>query len=166
MSLKKSEKSHSSATFSCLTADSGLAARMENLSEQTGLTPSDLLQKWILEEEVTLKAIRRSEENILKRLDARLDTVLSKADSVHIPPEEPAERTCEVLQFEVLQDKDFSSMNTEDYRQMLVKNIKKLRKDGKTYSDIARSFNGDGVATISGTGKWYPASVSTLLNSH
>jgi hypothetical protein len=40
-----------------------------------------------------------------------------------------------------------------------------MRKAGKTYKHIAELFNGEGTRTLSGRGKWSPATVMNLLKT-
>jgi hypothetical protein len=107
--------------------NSGLLSRIERISEQTGLSALNLVQKWVLQEESLIGLMVRGKSNVT----------------------EPAEI-------------DF---NSPDYRKMLIKRAKKLRKEGMSLVKIAKIFNEEKVQTVSGKGKWYSSSVTNLLNS-
>ena len=50
-----------------------------------------------------------------------------------------------------------------DYRKELAKKVEKLKKQGMTLKKIVETFNDEKILTLSGTGKWYAASIINLL---
>ncbi|MDR1731533.1 MAG: recombinase family protein [Synergistaceae bacterium] len=127
--------------------DEELTARIQRLSERTSLSAHDLLVKWLLQEETLLSVIRGTEGNMLRFIAGRTDDPNSDFDWI---PEE-------------LMDAD--AYKDPEYRKKILKNIKKFRKEGKTFTQIAAFFNTNGVPTLSGAGQWYPSSVSQLLKA-
>ena len=56
-----------------------------------------------------------------------------------------------------------SDLGNPNYRKTLIKRAQKLKKEGMTLKKIAETFNEEKVATMSGTGNWYPSSIANLL---
>ena len=130
-------------------SDSELPAKLETISEQTGLSPLSLLQKWMLQEETLIGIIQRTKEPKAEQTETRSNaespqnTDDQRKNPEAIPP-------------------DPSSPN---YRKMLIKRVQKLKKEGMTLNKIAKTFNDEKVLTVSGTGKWYSSSIANLLQS-
>ena len=55
--------------------------------------------------------------------------------------------------------------NSPNYRKILIKRAKKLKKKGITLAKIAEIFNEENLQTVSGKGKWYSSSIINLLSS-
>ena len=106
-----------------------------------------LLEKWLHEEEASIEAAKRAEEEISKRVEERV-TILEK----------------KVLRLEN-KDMRWQSPSRAQYRQMLVFEVLSFRKTGKTYKQIADLFNEEGTHTVSGRGKWTATSIQQLLYS-
>jgi YesN/AraC family two-component response regulator len=126
---------------------SDLPERLEDLSKYTGLSYSNLLQKWIVQEETLVSMFQRREEELLKRFETRQS--VSR-------PEKPA---ADVDNTSRTEESD------ESYRQKVIQRIEELKAQGMTFSEIAKLFNTEGFSTVSGTGKWYPSSVSLILGT-
>ena len=56
--------------------------------------------------------------------------------------------------------------DSADYRKILVKRAKKLKKEGVTLVKIAEIFNEENLPTVTGKGKWYSSSITNLLKSN
>jgi hypothetical protein len=129
-------------------ADSDLPLKITKISDQTGLSPLDLFQKWVLQEESLIGLIQRSKTQATEQAETR----------PVIAPQEVADLTKQEKTAEINSD-------GSNYRKTLVKRAKKLKKEGMTLVKIAEIFNEDNVPTVSGTGKWYSSSISNLLSS-
>ena len=127
---------------------SDLQSRLEKISKQTGLSHANLIQKWILQEEFLIGLARYGKER--ETAQAKKNR---KADRQQISDFSEQEETVVI---------DHGNPN---YRKMLAKKAKKLKKEGMTLKKISETFNEEKVATVSGTGKWYTSSISWLLNS-
>jgi len=119
--------------------DSDLLVRLGKISEQIGLSPQDLLQKWVLQEETLIGIMQRCKGQTAEQ--AAHSNVAQTAKAAPLDSGSP------------------------DYRQMLVKKVKKLKKEGMTFKKIAETFNDEKVPTVSGTGNWYSSSVAWLLSA-
>jgi hypothetical protein len=128
--------------------DSGLLSRIEKISEQTGLSTLDLVQKWVLQEESLIGLMARGKNNVTEQAETT-----SATSSQRVPGVQKQENPAEI---------DF---NSPDYRKMLIERAKKLKKEGITLVKIAEIFNEEKVQTVSGKGKWYSSSIVNLLNS-
>jgi hypothetical protein len=129
--------------------DSDLPARIEKISEQTGLSPLNLFQKWVLQEESLIGVLQSNKERLSDQTEACPDVSLEKIPAAR---EEDTEA-------------DAPAPNGPDDRKRLLKRAIKLRKEGMTLKRIAETFNEEKVPTMSGTGKWYASSVTNLLSS-
>jgi hypothetical protein len=130
--------------------NSGLAARLQKVSEATGLSDCELLEKWLTQEESNLYALQRFVESQLRLKHDSTDTL----SNVSCPSQDQEES-----------EEPIGSDPGQDYRQTLLQRIQDMREEGMTYSKIAAQFNEEGVATVSGTGKWYPSTISQLLSA-
>ena len=139
MARKRNTKKQPEIALLKMLGDTDLPLRIEKISEQTGLSSINLLQKWILQEESLIEVIRRSKEHTSKRA-----THASVSKSAEFVPPDPG---------------------SPDYRKMLAKRAKNLKKEGMTLKKIAETFNDEKMPTVSGSGKWYPSSITNLLNS-
>ena len=120
--------------------DSDLPLRLEKISEQTGLSFFNLLQKWVLQEEALIGIVLCGKDPARQRIEAHPS--VSKRAEVPLPePSDP------------------------NYRKILIRRALKLKKRGMTLKNMAEKFNNEKVPTVSGTGKWYSSSISNLLNS-
>jgi hypothetical protein len=54
--------------------------------------------------------------------------------------------------------------DSPDYRKMLIKKAKELKKEGTAFAKIAEIFNEEKLPTLSGKGKWYSGSITWLLS--
>ena len=128
--------------------DGNLQARIEKISERTGLSTHDLFQKWILQEETLIGIIRNN-----KSMEEKAET--SRDDKPQRKPVARRKSTESVLT-------DTSSLN---YRKTLIKMAMKYKKDGMTLKKIAETFNEEKVLTVSGAGKWYSSSIANLMKA-
>ena len=139
MAIKKKMKDQPKTILMEVPPGSDLLNRLEKISEQTGVSFLNLLQKWILQEESLIGVIQRSKEPVPKRAEAH-PTVSKNATT------------------------DQPGLGKPEYRKMLVKKAMKLKKEGVTLKKIAETFNDEKIPTVSGTGKWYSSSINNLLN--
>jgi hypothetical protein len=146
---KKAKNSAQAITFQ-VPAGIDLTSRIEKISEQTGLDTSSLLQKWVLQEESLIGLMRRGKGRTARRSKTQIPPDTSPQDAYDAQKEE----TVEV------------DPNSPDYRQMLVRRARKLKKDGMTLVKIADIYNEENLPTVSGRGKWYSSSIVNLLNSN
>ena len=140
MAIRKNMKDQSKAILLEVPIDSDFPLRLEKISEQTGLSSLNLLQKWILQEESLIGVIQRSKEPTPQRAETH-PSVSKSAEAVLPDPSDPK------------------------YRKMLIKRAMKLKKGGMTLKKMAETFNDEKVPTVSGTGKWYASSINNLLSS-
>ncbi|MDR1978725.1 MAG: hypothetical protein LBQ42_08325 [Synergistaceae bacterium] len=119
---------------------------MQNVSEYTKLSYGELLQKWIGQEERIINA-ERCEEELLKwkqHIETQLIGIQRQIFDLQGTP-------------------TGEGFNEHEYRRALLKRIKSLRAQGMTFVDISEQFNRESIATVTGTGKWYPSSISQFL---
>jgi hypothetical protein len=148
MALKKKEKSQNATITVEVPIGSDLPSRIKKISEQTGLDTLNLFQKWVLQEESLIGLMRPSGSQATEQ---------PSTPAVAVSEEAPATR--KLIETEEI-DPD-----SPDYRKILIKIVKKLKKEGMTLVKIADIFNNEKVQTVSGKGKWYSSSVINLLNS-
>jgi hypothetical protein len=144
---KEAKKQTKTTSFLEMPTDGDLSLRLRKLSEQTGLSSCDLLQKWILQEESLIGVMRHSGRHAAK-------------SGI---PEGPAPRRASGAKKQKKTPK--TSPDDLKHRKMLVKKAAKLKKEGMTLVKIAEIFNGENLSTVSGKGKWYSSSVAVLLKS-
>jgi hypothetical protein len=132
--------------------NSDLPAKLENVSAQTRLSYYELLEKWLfLEERENQVNAKHREEEFLKwtrQFEARLDDIQSQLFALWKKPEEEG------------------GPSEQDYRRVLLQRIRNLRNEGMSFVKISEQFNKEGVPTVSGTGKWYPSSISQFLTTN
>jgi hypothetical protein len=121
---------------------SDLPERMKNVSEYTGLPYLRLLQKWLTQEEAQISILRHREEDLLKRIETHLNV-----PETRITPEPQPEQ------------------DDKNYRQEIYQRIIELKAQGMTFLKIAQLFNDEKTPTFSGTGKWYPATISKIFSA-
>jgi hypothetical protein len=146
---KKNIKSQPETTIPEIAITQDLRSRIEKISEQTGLNTPALFQKWVLQEESLIGLIQRS-----------------RNETTEQAPNQPAVVTQQVS--DVQKQEEFEEINPDDpnYRKILIKRVKKLKKEGITLVKIAEIFNEENVQTVSGKGKWYSSSITNLLKSN
>ena len=148
MVLKKNVKDRSEKSFWKPVFSKDMVFRIMKIVEQTGLSPTDLVQKWILQEESMIGLMQSRKDQTIKQPKMAADTPVKKTVTVRKKGA-----------------KDVSlDHKNPGYRKELVSKVKKLKKAGMTFKKIAETFNDEKVATISGTGKWYASSINILLN--
>jgi hypothetical protein len=125
--------------------DTTLPDRLVKVIQYTSLSFRGLLEKWLHQEEASIEAANRVEEEILKHLETRIDILEKK-----------------VLRLEG-KDMRWEDPSKAQYKRMLVSQILSFRKAGKTYKQIADLFNEEGTRTLSGRGKWSTTSIMNLL---
>jgi hypothetical protein len=127
--------------------NSDLFPRLQNISEQTGLSFYDILQKWVLQEESLIGLLQRGKENSPLQTEAR---------------QEPSRKRASGARRQKKNSNSDSPYNAE-YRKTLVERAAKLKQDGMTLKKIAEIFNEEKVSTARGKGIWYPSSIIRLL---
>ncbi|MDR1376823.1 MAG: hypothetical protein LBJ22_04870 [Synergistaceae bacterium] len=123
-----------------------LPSKMENISELTKLSYAELLRKWVSQEENVLNA-EHYEEDLLKwrqHVEAQLIALQRQV-------------------FNLQRTSADEGVDELEYRKTLLNKIKNLRNQGMTFVKISDQFNNEGIATVTGTGKWYPSSISQFL---
>jgi hypothetical protein len=132
--------------------DSDLPARLENVSTQTRLSYGELLEKWLfLEERDIHVSAKHREEEFLKwtqQFETKLADIQSQLFALWKKPE------------------DEGGPTEQDYRRVLLQRIRNLRNDGMSFVKISEQFNKEGVPTVSGSGRWYPSSISQFLTTN
>jgi hypothetical protein len=147
LTLKKGTKNTENMTPTVLLevpSGSDLPLRFQKISEQTGLSPLSLFQKWVLQEESLIGLIQGTKGQPSKRAKARPSVSSLK---------EPAFKA------------GLPDVDSPNYRKELVKIAAKLKKEGILLKKIAEIFNEEKIPTVSGSGKWYGSSVAWLLRS-
>jgi hypothetical protein len=124
---------------------SAIPGRLTEVMQCTNLSFPGLLEKWLRQEEASIKAAKRAEEEISRRVEERV-AILEK----------------KVLWLEG-KDMRRESPGRAQYKSMLVSQVLSFRKAGKTYKQIADLFNEEGTHTVSGRGKWSAAYIMNLL---
>ena len=126
MALKKDTKKPEKIT-SLLKGQAGgnLSGRLEKISEQTGLSSLDLIQKWILQEETLIGLTQRSKEPITKQAKTRPGVTPKKSSAIQ-------KKRVKAIPSE--------SGNT-NYRNTLIKRVTELKKSGMSLVKIAKTFN-------------------------
>jgi hypothetical protein len=132
--------------------NSELSGRLQKISEQTGLSTHNLLQKWILQEESLIGLMRSDKEQ--KEHTTEQEEAQPEVSRQPVSVSRRRKETQEA-----------DSPDSPDYQKTLVKKAAKLKKEGMTLVKIAEIFNGEKLQTVSGKGKWYPSSLVRLLNS-
>jgi hypothetical protein len=138
--------------------DSDLPVRLQRISEATGFSDHELLGKWLTQEESNLHALQHYVESHV-RLPHDSPGPLNSV------PQQPQKLSKKQPQTQEESEESTESDTGQDYRQTLLQRIQGMREKGMTYSKIASQFNEEGVATVSGTGKWYPSTISQLLSA-
>jgi hypothetical protein len=147
MAIRKNTKAQTQTIFQEVSTGSDLSLRLEKVSEQTGLSPQSLLQKWILQEETLIGLMRHGKEQVEDKAPISKDA----ADRPAI-----RKKKAESVQPDTSTPKD---------RKTLAKRAHKLKREPITLKKIAEIFNDEKIPTVSGTGKWYASSVTNLLKS-
>ncbi|MDR1977255.1 MAG: recombinase family protein [Synergistaceae bacterium] len=131
---------------------SDLPERIKRVSTLTGLSNYELLRKWLAQEESTLNTSCYYAEMIqsqLQNMTEQLRDLLGKS------PRSATGKTVieKPMQKAALED-------PEGHRRMLLEKMQSMKAAGMSLLKIAEQLNEEGVATISGTGKWYASTVS------
>jgi hypothetical protein len=144
---KKEDVTHAGDTVMEIFLDNSLLDKLRKISEATGLSNQELFQKWITQEESVLHVLEYyvDQQNKVPR---PVEKPQQKSSPVHEEPEESTE-----------------SDQTQNYRKTLLEKILDLKKQGMPTTKIAAQFNEEGIATISGVGKWYPSSITHILST-
>ncbi|MDR1979906.1 MAG: hypothetical protein LBQ42_14330 [Synergistaceae bacterium] len=156
MAVRKKKKSLVKAANLEIPKD--LQDRVQNILERTKLSYQELLQKWLTQEENPIDPICSGDEDFMnmkwkKNVDAQLNDFRRQLSALVGPP---------AVDLPVPAENEASGK--EEYRRTILDKIRVLREQRVTYTDIARQFNSDGVATLSGTGKWYASTISQILS--
>jgi hypothetical protein len=149
MAVKRNVKDQAKEILLEVPFESDLPARIVKISEQTGLSPLNLFQKWVLQEESLIGVLQNSKDRSPKRAEAHSGVSRSKAP---VARKESAKA-------------DLPVPKSPDYRKTLAERAIKLKKEGMTLKKIAEIFNEEKAPTVSGTGKWYASSIINLLKS-
>jgi transposase-like protein len=156
MALEKNVKSQAETVVLEVPTASDLPSRIERISEQTGLSFLNIIQKWVLQEESLIGLMQRGRnqtrvQTATEQIAVRKNTSLQEDSDVR-----------KQMQEELLE----VSFDSPNYRKMLVKRAKKLRKGGMSSAKIAELFNEEKISTVTGKGKWYSSSVLWILSAN
>ena len=149
MALKKNSKDRTEASFWKPLISGELLFRIKKIVEETGLSPSALFLKWVLQEESLMGMMRQRSKPVEKPLKTQPKASQQKSTTNQGKSEEIV---------------PIASGNSE-YRKTLAQKAQKLKKEGMSLKKIAEIFNEEKVATVSGTGKWFASSIANLLKS-
>jgi hypothetical protein len=143
MAVKKNVKGIPETSLRKPLISDELAFRIMNIAGQTGISPPDIILKWVLQEEswIGLNKISKGEA---KQSKMAVDKTVQKSKN----------------------GKDVSSAHNKPIKfnaLLTLKTAVALKKKGMSHKKIADSFNEKNIPTVSGTGKWYASSVSNLL---
>jgi len=149
MVLKKKIKDQPEESYWKPLISDELLFRIMKIVEQTGISPPDLILKWVLQEETLIGVMQGNKKPMAEQAETRPDVGVQKASAAQkkraeVAPPDPG---------------------SPNYRKALIKRAQKLKKEGMTLKKIAETFNEEKVATMSGTGNWYSSSIANLLNS-
>jgi hypothetical protein len=151
MARRKNADSKSQAVLIDIQEAGDLTLRLEKVAEQTGLSPMNLLQKWILQEETLIGLMQQHNKN---QITSQAQTKVGAT-----PQQKPATKRAK---------KDVAPLDPNDpnyIRKALIERVMELKNDGMAYTKIAQALNDEKAPTLSGTGKWYASSVTNLLKS-
>ena len=123
--------------------------RIMKIVEKTGLSPTDLVLKWVLQEESLIGIIQAGKDQTVNQPKTAADIPVQKT----VTTKKKAAKG------------DSIAPKSQGYRKELVKRVEKLKKQGITLKKIADTFNDEKVLTVSGTGKWYASSINNLMKS-
>jgi len=147
MAVKKKIKERPEESYWKPLISDELLFRIMTIAGQTGVSPPDIILKWVLQEEALIGFMKNNKEPMKEHaetrpsIDPQKNTAVRKKRAETIP----------------------SDSGGPNYRKTLIKRAQKLKKDGMTLKKIAETFNEEKVLTVSETGKWYASSVSNLL---
>ena len=147
MARKKNVQQDSKIITPDIPLNGDLLLRVKKISKQTGLSHQDLIQKWVLQEELQIGLILHGKGQF---------TAEAKVSPKAVRQQTPVAKKKGAPKASASQKKD-------KYRKKLVQKVKKLKNDGMTLKKIAEAFNDKKVPTVSGAGKWYTSSISWLL---
>ena len=144
MAIKKNKKDRPEKESWKPLISAELLFRIMNIVGQTGISPPDLILKWVLQEESWIGLIQSGKGQTTTQSKTALNNPVQKEkDAKDVPLDH----------------------KSTGYRKELVKKAEMLKKKGMTHNKIAKSFNDEKIPTVSGTGKWYASSVNNLLKS-
>ena len=149
MAIKKNSKDRPEESFWKSVFNADMLSRIKGITEQTGLSPTDLFLKWILQEESLIGLIQAGKDQTAKQPKTTTDIPVQKT----VTAKEKAAKG------------DSLAPKNPGYRKELVKRVEKFKKQGMTLKKIADTFNDEKVSTMSGAGKWYASSINNLMKS-
>jgi hypothetical protein len=132
-----------------------LSARLQKISEQTGLSSHNLLQKWILQEESLIGLMQHGQRGQEQKGHA--------VEHEEARPEVSRQPVSASRKRKEAQKADLHG--SEDYRETLAKRAMELKKEGMTLAQIAKVFNEENIQTLSGNGKWNAGPLARFLNA-
>lgn len=144
---QKEDVTRASDTVLKISLDSTLLDKLQKISEATGLSNQELFQKWITQEESILRV---------------LEYYVGQQNKAPQPAGQPQRKPSPV--HEELEESTESD-KAQGYRETLLQKILALKKQGMPLTKIAAEFNEEGIATISGSGKWYCSTISYILST-
>jgi hypothetical protein len=160
MARKREIKTQTETIFPFEIPVSGdLTARVQKISEQTGLSPLNLFQKWILQEESLIGLMQQVRGG--KEQKTQKEQIAERKET----PVKIARQPASISRKRKEAQKTNDPRDGEQYQKTLIQRAMKLKKEGMTFVKIAEIFNAENVQTMSGRGKWYPASLVRLLSS-
>ena len=156
MVRRKNAKNQPGTTLLKALDNSDLPLRIERISEQTGLSSVNLLQKWILQEESVIGLMQHVSAGGPKQVQKQ------SSKQTRARPGAAGQRNLEVRK---KKKPAVRGHKNPEYRDTLLAIVKQLREEGMTLQKIAETFNGENKPTLSGTGKWFASSIKHLLNT-
>jgi hypothetical protein len=149
MAVKRAiKKQTETASILEIPADSDLPLRIKTIAEQTGLSPLNLFQKWVLQEEAMIGLMRHVEAMEAMNADAEQQQISGAQKR-----KEPQKAT------------ETSPADNKNDHKALLKRAQKLQKSGMTLRKIADIFNEENLPTLSGKGKWHASALVRFLKS-
>jgi hypothetical protein len=155
---RETRKPTEAVSPSGISINSDLSSRLQKISEQTGLTSRNLLQKWILQEESLIGLMRHGQRG--KEQKAQKGQTAEQKETRTKISRQPISASRKRKEAQKADSHD-----SENHRKMLIQRVTKLKKEGMTLAQIAEALNAENLQTMSGKGKWYPSSLTRLLNA-
>ena len=144
MAIKKNKKDRPEKEHWKPLISDELLFRIMNIAGQTGVSPPDIILKWVLQEESWIGLIQNGQGQTTTQPVTAVNNTVQKEKAAK---DEPLDH------------------KSPGYRKELMKKAETLKKKGMAYKKIAETFNDEKTPTLSGTGKWYASSINNLLKS-
>jgi hypothetical protein len=154
MALKRAKKNQTEAvSILGVQVSSDLPDRLQKLSEQTGLSSHNLLQKWILQEELWIGVMQRDKGQMTGRTQESPKKTRQQVSGT------PQQKETQEEAAEINPNK------SKSFHKTLSARIKKLQKEGMTLKKIADILNDENLPTLSGRGRWHASTIIRFMNA-